>query len=169
MIPDSLFSPPQRPFFFSSKSLFRPPQSPVFDLSKSRFFFLRVHFPSSPSSFLLSKSSPILPDSRSHPLRPLPSSQSPLPSSYESRSRPPRFPFSSSPIPLPSSSEPKKTAERHEAVPPFSWWLVVGSKTEHSSPSPPLLGTIQTREPLRWRSRLLLLRPIWRRPHWCQG
>lgn len=94
MIPDSLFSPPQSPFFFllrvpfssSSKSLFLPSPSPVPPL--------RFPFPSSSlSSSIISKSSPLLPDSRS---RPLPS----------------------------SSSETKKTAERHEAVPPFSWWLV---------------------------------------------
>ena len=48
------------------------------------------------------------------------------------------LPLSSSPIlpdsrsrPLPSSSKPKKTAERHEAVPPFL--AVVGSKMEHDS------------------------------------
>ena len=105
---------------------------------------------------------------------PLSSSQSHLPSS-ESLSHPPPSPvpsplrpLPSSQSPLPSSSKPKKTAERHEAVPPFAWWLVVGSKMEHSSPHP-LLGTTLTREPRRWHSRLLLLRPIWRRPHWCQG
>ena len=94
MIPDSLFSSPQSPFFFSSKSLFRPPQSPVFDLSKALF----------PSSSLLSKSSPILPVLLGVPVRPLPSS---------------------------SSSHPK-TAERHEAVPPFSVGVVC-SKMEHDS------------------------------------
>ena len=131
MIPDSLFSPPQSPFPVLLKVLVSP-------FSKSRFFFLRVHFPSSPSSFFLSKFSPVLPDSRSRP--------------------------------LPSSSKPKKTAERHEAVPPFSWWLVVGSKTEHSSPPPPLLGTVLTREPRWWHSRRLRHRQKWKhRPHWCQG
>lgn len=48
MIPDSLFSPPQSPFFSLLKVLVSPSQSPC------------VLFPSSPSSFFLSKSSPIL-------------------------------------------------------------------------------------------------------------
>ena len=128
-------------------------------LQKNRYLFLPVRSP----VFVLSKSlfrhsqSPV-----AHPPIPLPSSRSPLPSSpFSSKSR-----FR----PLPSSSsKPKKTAERHEAVPPYSWWLVVCSKTEHSSPPPPMPETVQTREPRRWHSRLLLLRPKWRRPHWCQG
>ena len=120
MIPDSLFSSPQSPFFVilkvlvssCSEPLFRPGQSPV---SSSHLKVLSVLFrplrplsssqsppPSSPIPV------PILSDSRSHPLHPIPSSQSPLPS---------------------SSSHHRKTAERHEAVPPF---LVVGcSKMEH--------------------------------------
>ena len=77
-------------FLPSRKHVFRPLGSLVSIISKSRC-------PSSNFSFFLSKSSPILPDSR---VRPLPS----------------------------SSSKPKKTAERHEAVPPFG---VVSSKMEH--------------------------------------
>ena len=108
MIPDSLFSPPQSPCSHSSKSLFPSPQSPCFVLFRVplpilQFLFLPLkvlshppRFPC-PSSSIISKSYPLLPDSRS--------------------------------LPLPSSSsEPKKTAERHEAVPPF---LVVRSKMEH--------------------------------------
>ena len=76
MIPDSLFSPPQSPFFFllrvpfssSSKSLFLPSPSPVPPL--------RVPLPTLQFIFL--------------PLKVL--------------SHPPRFPFQSSPSPLPSSS-----------------------------------------------------------------
>ena len=90
------------PFFLLLKVLVSSWSESRFDLlkvlvspfSKFRFFLLRVHFPSSPSSSFL-------PDSRSRPLRPLPSSQSPLPSSSESRSHPLRFTFpssSSSPI-----------------------------------------------------------------------
>lgn len=131
MIHDVLFYPPQSPVFAlfkdlflhsqspgfvlvkvpfssSSKSLFRPPQSPGFVLvrvpfsvlSNSRFLPLKVPFLSSPSPFpILSVLFPplkVLSPSSS-------SSQSPLPSSY---------------------SKPKKTAERHEAVPPFGVWLV---------------------------------------------
>lgn len=103
MIHDVLFSPPQSPCFVLlkvlvssfSKSRFRPVQSPVSSSSSKSSPILRVPFPSS------SKSSPILPDSRSRPLRVL---FHPL-------------------RPLPSSSKPKKTAERHEAVPPFAWFV----------------------------------------------
>ena len=93
MIPDSLFRPPQSPVFV----LFRVLVSPF---SKSRFFFLKVLFSSSPSSCLLSKSSPVLskssvisnprsppPKVLSHPLRPLPSSSKPK-NSGTTRSRP---------------------------------------------------------------------------------
>lgn len=127
MIPDSLFSPPQSPCFVLLKV-------PFSSSSEPRFFFLKVPF------------SPF-PDSRSHPLRPLSSSQSPLPSSPIPVSilsvlfLPPPSPLPSSPIhvpilpvlfqssqsPLPpSSSKPKKTAERHEAVPPFLVVVVGG-------------------------------------------
>ena len=87
-------------------------------------------------------------------------SQSPVPVLSKSRCRPP-IPLPSSPIPLPSSPipvpvlspplPPSQRKQRNDTKP--SRRLrggVVGSKTEHSSPSPPpLLGTIRTREPLR--------------------
>ena len=62
MIPDSLFPPPQSPFFVLSKSLFLPPQSLGFVL------FRVLVSPFSKSRFLPSLSVPFL------PLRPLPSS-----------------------------------------------------------------------------------------------
>ena len=137
--------------FTFSKSRFLPPKSPVFVLLKVRFFFLRVlvfvlslspvFLPPQSPCFVLFRATFLLPqsplpsssssDSRSHPLRVLfHHSPSPLPSS------PIHVPIlseSSSVLfrPLPSSSEPKKTAERHEAVPPFL--VVVCSKMEHSS------------------------------------
>ena len=76
-------------FLPSRKHVFRPLGSLVSIISKSRC-------PSSNSSFFLSKSSPILPDSR---VRPLPSSQSPLPSST---------------IPVPVLSHPPPTSQRKQ-------------------------------------------------------
>ena len=76
-------------FLPSRKHVFRPLGSLVSIISKSRC-------PSSNSSFFLSKSSPILPDSR---VRPLPSSQSPLPSS---------------PIPVPVLSHPPPPSQRKQ-------------------------------------------------------
>ena len=104
-VPFSSFS--ESLFLSFSKSLFRPPQSPVSVLSVSRSRPLQVQFPSSPSSSLISKSSPLLPDSRARPLHPLP--------------------FLSKSSPLLFLLAEKKTAERHEAVPPFLWllWLVL--------------------------------------------
>ena len=98
MIPDSLFSPPQSPCFSLLKAIV---------LSCSESLFRPLRFPFSSSS-----------KSRVHPL---PSSSS------NSRAPPLRFPFPSSPSSsLLSKSSPilfllaaKKTAERHEAVPPF--------------------------------------------------
>lgn len=122
MIPDSLFSPSQSPIFALLKVPFLPSPSPVPVL-------LKVPFQSSLSSFLLSKSSPllfVLSDSSSNSRSQC--SPSPLPSSSESRSSPLR-PLSSSQSHLPSSSKQRKTAERHEAVPPF--FVVVRSKMEH--------------------------------------
>ena len=66
MIPDSLFSPPKSSVFALLRVI-------VLSCSESLFLPLKVPFPSSPSSSVLSKSSPLLPDSRS---RPLPSSSS---------------------------------------------------------------------------------------------
>lgn len=103
MIPDSLFLLLKVPFPSS--------QSHCFSL-------LKVPFSFSPSP--VSSSS----ESISHPLRLL---------SFISKSSPspPQTPvpvlfkvLSHHPRPLPSSSKPKKTAERHEAVPPFGVWLV---------------------------------------------
>ena len=109
MIPDSLFLP-------FSKSLFLPSQSPVSPFSKSLFrpvqspvpVLLKVPFLLPPSPFpLLSVLFPPL-KVLSHP------PPSPAPVLPDSRSSP-----------LPSySSKPKKTAERHESVPPFGVWLV---------------------------------------------
>ena len=73
MIPDFLFSSPQSQGFFLLKDL-------VLSCSESLFLPLKVPFPSSPSSSVLSKSSPLLPDSRS---RPLPSSSSSHPKTAE--------------------------------------------------------------------------------------
>ena len=143
MIPDSLFSPPQSPVFVLLRVPFSSSRNPCFSLFKVFVSFCsESRCPPSNSSFFLSKSSPILPVLL-------------------------EVPVSSSPLLLLAA---KKTAERHEAVPPFAWWLVVGSKMEHYSSPPPrsLHGTIRTREPLRWRSRLRP-RQKWRRPHWCQG
>lgn len=118
MIPDSLFPPPQSPCFV----LFRVLVSPF---SESRFFFLRVHSPSSPSSSFISKSSPIL-------LRvPLPSSPIPVP--VLSR------PLSSSRSPLPSSpSSPlllraKENSGTTRSRPAVLGCGVVSSKMEHDS------------------------------------
>ena len=170
------------PFPSFSESRFRPSPSPVSVLSESSVplkvlshppqssvpVLLRVPCPSSPSSSIISKSSPLLPDSRARPLRPLPSSQSPLPSS------PIPVPVLSTLfLPLKVLSPPLSPSQkqRNDTKPSRrSWWLVVvGSKTEHSSPPRSLLGTVQTREPRWWRSRLRP-RQKWRRlPHWCQG
>ena len=75
--------------------------------------------------FVLSKALFLPPQSPvSHPPIPLSSSQSPLPSSpFSSKSR-------FRPLPSSSSSQPKRTAERHEAVPPFLVGMVC-SKMEH--------------------------------------
>lgn len=108
MIPDSLFSPSQSPVSVLLRFPFLLPQSPVSSPSQSPL----------PSSFVLF---PILSDSRFDLLKVLfPPLQILFQSSSNLRS-----------IPLPSSSEPKKTAERHEAVPPFL--VVVRSKMEHDS------------------------------------
>ena len=137
MIPDSIFLPPQSLVFVSSKSLFRSSQSLGFVL------FRVIVSPSSKSRFLPSLSVPFLPlrplssSSKSSPLLlrvpcpSSPSSQSPLPSS-DSRSRPLHPLPSSFALSHSSSSKPKKTAERHEAVPPFLVG-VVSSKMEHDS------------------------------------
>ena len=98
-------------------------------LPKNRYLFLPVRSPGfRPLESLVSPSS----KSRVRPPIPLSSSQSPLPSSpipVPVLSHPPKVPVSSSQSPLPSSSSSHpKTAERHEAVPPF---LMVGSKMEH--------------------------------------
>ena len=167
------FSLPQSPFFFFSKSWFCPVPSPCFSLfkvsfsssspspvsvlSESRFRPLRVQCPSSPSSSVLSKSSPVLLKS------PCPSSPIPVPVLS--------ILCHSSQSPLPSSSSSQKRKQRNDTKPSRrSWFGVVGSKMEHSSPfPPPLPGTIQTREPRRWRSRLRHRQQERRLPHWCQG
>lgn len=95
MIPDSLFFLLKVPFSSFSEFLFCPVPSPCFVLSES-------------SSFI-SKSSPLL-------LRVPSPSPIPVPVLLSILFRP----LSSSPILLAA----KKTAERHEAVPPFAWWLV---------------------------------------------
>ena len=93
MIPDSLFSPSQSPCFVLLKVHVSHPQSPVpvlsessFLLSKSSPLLLQVPFPSSPSPV------PILSESRSRPLRPLKVLSHPPPPSKENsgttRSRP---------------------------------------------------------------------------------
>ena len=121
----------QVPFSPFSKSLFHPSQSLGFVL------FRVLVSPSSKSRSLSSLSVPFL------PLRPLPSSQSPLPSSSESRFfrlkvlSPPPPPPSPVPIlsesssllfrPLPSSSEPKKNSGTTRSRPAVlgSVWLVL--------------------------------------------
>ena len=112
MIPDSLFSPSQSPCFALIKVLVSPSSKSRFrSLSESRFPPTSKSSPSSSVLFVLFLplkvlSHPPIP-LPSYPIRPLSSSQSPLPSS------------SSSPLLL----QAKKTAERHEAVPPFAWFV----------------------------------------------
>ena len=142
-----LFLPVRSPVFVLSKALFLPPQSPVahppIPLSSSQsplpsspipvsvlFHHLKVlsHPPRSPRSpgFVLS-------NSRSRPLRPLPSSPSPL-SSSEFRSRHLRVPFPSSSVlfhplkvlspPLP----PSQRKQRNDPKPSRRSWLWVVPK-----------------------------------------
>lgn len=114
MIPDSLLSPPQSHCFVllkvlvssSSKFSFLLPPSPVPVLFRVPFSsLLKATFPS--SSFLSVLFLPL-----------------------KVLSPPPRFTFPSSPSSSllskfsPLLLQPKKTAERHEVVPPLSWWFV---------------------------------------------
>lgn len=147
MIHDVLFSPPQSPIFVLLKVSFLLSPSPCFALLKVSFLLPPSPFPILSVLFLHLK---VL----SHP--------PPSPAPILSDSSPILFVLS----PPPPQSQRK---QRNDTKPSrrSRWLVVVGFKTEHSSP-PPLLGTTLTREPRWWRSRRRP-RPIWRRPHWCQG